>query len=254
MFNRSPLILPLVTILLSSTAASAAILGTPSFTTAPATVSVVNEFAEGGRYFDVGNAPYDSYTVSVNTTIASSFGLPSLVGSSLSFSYGMENGISFDSFDTLKIAGVEVLVDPLYNEGPFLFYPPIASIDPGGPGEFDTFYYAAPFTDFGPRSAEFPEFVMSFEINQPLPTKTGFEQCNALDECEFSNSLLADIGGSPVTVFESYDYIEGHIDDGTLTFYTPGGPPPAVVPLPAAGLLLLGPLGALAAWRRRRHI
>ncbi|QCO58111.1 hypothetical protein EOK75_20340 (plasmid) [Pseudorhodobacter turbinis] len=113
------------------------------------------------------------------------------------------------------------MVDPLLNAGSFLFYPPIASSDSVGPGFLETFYYDAPFADFGPRTAEFPEFEMSFVINQLMPTRIGYEQCNMAGECAFSNSPLASIGGSAVTVSHSYGYLEGRIEGGTLTFYTP---------------------------------
>jgi hypothetical protein len=221
-----------------------------SFTTSPAAISVVNEF--GPDLF-----PTDSYTISVNTTIGSAVGAPNLVGQSLSFSYFIENGFNPGVVSSLKIGGTEVLFDPLLNDGEFLLTPPIASSSFDLVSGKNIFGYTAPFQDFGPRLGDFPDILMDFVLDKPLPTKTGFEYCTLL-ECEFSTVAgLTAIGGDAVVSTTDIVYTEGTISEGTLTFSAVGGiakpSTTAPVPVPAAGPLMLAGLLASGVMLRRRR-
>ncbi|MGI9388489.1 MAG: VPLPA-CTERM sorting domain-containing protein [Boseongicola sp.] len=246
-------VLSAIATLASVTTLHAATLGTPSFTTAPADISITNFFGPFGRVLDVPFAPYGSYVVSVTTSIGSSHGLPGLVGETLEFTYGYEDGAFAGGVYSLEIGGTEVLVDPASFQGDFLLSPPVATDTPIG-GGIATFTYQPPFEDFGPRDAMVPEILMAFSIDQPLPMKTGYESCNEDNTCEFSNTPLLEIDGKGIVESVSYQYIEGMIEGGTITFFTPGGPSPEVIPLPATALLLIGSIGAIGAVRRHRKI
>ncbi len=221
----------------------AATLGFPSFTTAPTTVNVVNEFGP-----DL--TPTPSYTLSVHSTIATAQGVPELVGQAIDFIWFNGNvgtGVSF-----LNIGGQELLFDTLDNDREVLVIPPYTEVyDPIT--SISTFSYSGIFTGFGPRTGTIPEFVLQFSIDLPIPTKNGFWYCTAGQAtCEFSNIAgLTDLNGQPATLFESFTYPEGAIHNAVLTFSMVDGRPVAPVPLPAGGMLLVCALAGLAALRRK---
>ena len=235
---------------ITATTLHASSLGTPLFTTAPADISVVNSFAFGGQLGTTPFGPFRSYDVSVSTTIASTSGLPGLVGQTLEFTYGVENDVVAGGVYSLRIGGRELLIDPLSKRGEFLFSPPIATEENLG-GDVRRYTYEAPFTGFGPREGMFPEFVMAFSINQGVPLRQGYESCNADVVCEFSNAPLTEIAGKPVVNSINYFYPEGTVENGTITFFTPGGPPLEAIPLPASAFLLMGAIGLLGFARRQ---
>lgn len=234
---------------LAGTGAEASPVGTPLFTTAPATIFITNEF--GTDLF-----PTDSFSVSVTTTIGSADGAPNLVGETLVFHYFIDNGFAVSPTASLVIDGVETMFDPLLFDGQFLFGPPVdtAVFDPGTGN--DIFTYDAPFDDFGPRTDIFPEILFEFLINDPLPTRTGFEYVTAGGDIIFDNTPgITSFGSSPddaVVSSTEITYTEGTISGGTITFFTVGGPPPATVPLPAGLWLMLGGLGTAGLLARRR--
>jgi hypothetical protein len=235
---------------LTNGVAAAATLGLPTFTTAPSTISIVNEFG--------GNLPTGSYTLSLNSIIATADGAPELVGQAIDFSWFYNGGFTggFGS-PSLQIGGVNLLRDPLSSLDQLLIGPPIASdvFDPVS--NLSTFEYSGIFTGFGPRISTFPEIVLQFVLNAPIPTLDGYLYCNTSNtNCSFSNTPgLSQINGEAVMVSQSFlGYPEGRITNATMTFSTVDGRTISPVPLPATGLLMLAALSLFAVTFRKKRM
>lgn len=225
-------------------AVSAATLGAPTFTTEEVTVRFLNNF-EGGL-------PGPLTTVSFNGTIASSVGLPELVGDSISFS---ETGGLDITDQSLRINGNE-LVYLLIDEGQALISPPLASDTDNGDGTF-TFEFAGDFAGYGPRISDFPDILLGYRLalNGPVPEKMLFLFCDDFTCATTDVNDPVGLGLVDPVLDTGFSYLEGAVQ-GTVTFFTIDGDPlpPAPVPLPASGLLILAGLGGLAAARRKRAI
>lgn len=246
----SPFSLSVAVALSMASSVDAATVGLPIFTTAPSTVHITNQFGPPGL-------PTPSYTLNLHSTIDTAQGAPELVGQSIDFSWFYNGGFDDGSvFVSLNIGGQEILADPLMQNNQVLISPPYVedSFDPGT--GLATFSYPGIFAGFGPNTAIFPELTLEFALNALIPTLSGFLYCTAgMAHCEFSNTAgLTEIGGDPVTVYESFVYPEGHITNAVMTFSTVNGRPVAEVPLPAGGALLFGALGALGVLRRRARV
>jgi hypothetical protein len=78
-------------------AAQALTLGAPIFTTAPGTISILNQFEF--------NLPSPAYTLTMNSLIASAVGAPGLVGKSIHFQTTIFDGFgSYDSSMSIEIS------------------------------------------------------------------------------------------------------------------------------------------------------
>lgn len=235
------------TLLGLASSTQATVLGLPIFTVEPAIISVTNEFGP-----DL--LPTPSYTLSFNGTIATAEGAPELVGQPINFDWFYEGGFSTGSSSpSLQIGGTEILTDPLLFDNQFLITPPYSSVFDPVTG-LDTFTYTGIFAGFGPVIGTFPDLVIEFSINMPIPTREGYLYCTlGQADCEFSNSTsVTEIGGVPASLFETYVYPEGRISGATVTFSTVNGRPIAPVPLPAGGLLLMTGIFGLALAARRK--
>ncbi len=237
-----------VSLMVAGHGVDAATLGLPIFTTTPSSVFVTNQFG--------GNVPTPSYTLNLNSTIATADGAPELVGQTIAFSWFFNGGFDDGTVTpSLVIGGISVLADPLDQADRVLISPSIASdvFDPVT--NLSTFQYSGIFAGFGPRVAAFPDIILQFALNAPIPTKEGYFYCDPNDpsDCQFSNTPgLTEINGSPVVVGQSFlGYPEGTITNAVITFSTVDGRAVAPVPLPASGLLLMGAAGLLAAASRR---
>jgi hypothetical protein len=235
---------------MSASFAQALTLGLPSFKTAPASISITNQFSPDGE-------PTPSYTLSVTTTIASAQGAPGLVGQSLVFYYFFNGGFDDGTVtSTLSIGGTDLGLQTDAGNS-FLISPPLAVpqvLDP-------VFTYAGIFEGFGPNAGAFPEINLLFELSQSVPTLHGYRYC--FDSCtkfEFSNiGGLTEISGIPVVLDSDLGlYPEGTIRDAVLTFSTVNGRPTvSAVPLPTSVILFMSALVALAGvtqLKRFRHL
>jgi hypothetical protein len=226
--------------------AEAVVLGEPTFTTAPATVSVVNMFSSfGGDFF-----PTSRYVLRTSTTIASAQGAPSLVGQSFEFGFdsvsdeaifsiGGDSATAFSSSPNLTGTG------NLFLSGIEDFICTPAGCDLGFRGVYAAFPY---------DPAKSGSLELQFTLNFALPNRQGFEYCfiDNPSDCRFSNTAgVMEIDGRPVRG-NSFTYAEGSVRDATISFATIDGRPVSPVPLPATAWLLIAGIAGLGGMARRK--
>jgi hypothetical protein len=232
--------------LLLAVPAQAVTAGLPTFTTAPGTIHVVNQFIFG--------LPSQSYTISYAGTIAEAQGAPQLLGQDIQFTYTV-NPPDFTSPYSFSIGGVDILSGPGLSSDSVFVSLPLESFELDPATNFTTFGYGGIFSDFGPRTQPFPELELLFQLSS-LPLKPGYFYCEIdTDVCEFSNVAgLTEINGNPVLLFDTFNYPEGTVANGIISFATMGEKAISPVPLPPAIWLLTVAVTGLGVLRRGRKV
>ncbi len=224
-------------------AAEALTLGAPIFTTAPGTISILNQFEF--------NVPSPVYTLTMNGTIASAVGAPGLVGKSIYFQTTIVFGGSFDS--AMSIDGVDLHPDAANNDQVLANMPVATSVYDGATNK-NTDTFSGIFSAFGPVTYDISTsgggVLLQYVLSAPLPQITQYEYCEIANPSVCTYSLqagLTEISGVPVADNGlAFSGPEGTIHDATMTFYTVNGrTTPSPVPLPAGGLLFISALAAL---------
>lgn len=237
------------TVAISATIAlGASSAGAATFTTETSSFNFLNFFSFG--------LPSDLNEFDFSATVASSDGLPGLIGTVVSFD------ILTNAFASLAFDPDGDVFDGDFSLGTFggsisefTAFPEVATFADTPGGQFE-FTFEAPFDVIGPIIGDQPEFPLyaTYEFDGPLPTRTGFYYCDAASagasDCQFLS--IDDPSGTgfdmPVLV-DTITYVEGSVN-GRVIFSTEPGTGPAAVPLPAAGWLMLAGLGALGLRRR----
>jgi hypothetical protein len=190
------------------TASEAVVVGLPIFTTAPGSVSVVNEFQS--------NYPSSFYSLSYSGTIASAQGAPELVGQTISFHFS-----TLELHASLTIGGVNVTPFSgfnAFNDESFDIRPPEDFIcDPSGNC---TETYTGIFVGFNPVPVSGPSVDLLFTLSSLLPTRTGYFFCyddNAADCTQVTDPTITEMGGRTGFVVNQ-SYIEGTLPNPQLAF------------------------------------
>jgi hypothetical protein len=228
----------------TSGAAQALTLGAPIFTTAPSDVFILNQFEF--------NAPSDTYTLTLNSTIATAVGAPDLVGKTIHFETTIR-GIGLSTDAALSIDGVDLNAFGFTDNQVFAYLPVATTVyDAATNTNTDTF--SGIFETFGPVTYDIftggSGVLLQYILSAPLPQITQYEYCEIANPsvCTYSfQAGLTEISGVPVAD-SGLDFSgpEGTIHNATLTFYTVNGrTTPSPVPLPAGGLLFISALAAL---------
>lgn len=233
--------------------AAAATVGLPILTSAPGTLSFVNEF--GPELL-----PTNLFTMSFNGTIASAQGAPELAGATLSFSMFVSDYGGFYIEDApgnhFTIGGENIMLLGASHDVIPAFFPIASEVD-NGDGTW-TYTYHAPFNGFGPKTGDYPDVALQFSWTGGYPSKDGYlyGPCAEAYGCaggDWSNTPLDFDPENPLYLWEHFVYVEGSITDAVITLATVGGPAPEIppVPLPAAGWLLGAAVFGLGVARRR---
>jgi hypothetical protein len=256
MSNRAPLVFSASVVGLLLATSPAFSLGLPIFTTAPADISIVNEFMSG--------VPSEFYSFTLETTIASAPGTPEFVGQTFSMRFSSLPLLGPGGGGSFSIAGLPGVLAEFGSpngagEGRAFVNPPEEfACDPAGNCIIQ---YVGLYNAFNTRARETPgsdslgSEILNYKLNFALPIATGYEYCfdSSVSDCFFSTvEGLIESGGRPVTENFAYSYVEGRVRNATITFSTVGGPTPSPVPIPAAGLLFAAALPTLALVKRRR--
>lgn len=239
----------LKTVAVSATIAlGASSAGAATFTTETGTFNFLN-------FFEFG-LPSNLNEFSFSGAVASSDGLPGLIGRVVSFD------ILTTAFASLALDPDGEVFDGTFSLGTFggsvsefVAMPDVATFADTPGGDFE-FTFDPPFDVIGPIVGDLPEFPLyaTYEFDGPLPTKTGFLYCDSaggtFDSCDFLSMDDPDSTGfaSPILV-DTFTYVEGSVN-GRVIFSTDPDPVTAAVPLPAAGWLMLAGLGVLGLRRR----